>query len=150
MVFRLVMGILAVTFLPIGVLFVILGLAIDNPSRGEPGGLVWPGVWIGLAGVVLTIVFVVLWRREAARKRRRRAGLRANAEVVGVRLRPNVRSSGSIAMDLTVRDPTGTGTVTGTFFVIPTLAPAEGAHVEILYDPAEPSNFEPVPDPRYA
>ncbi len=144
MVVRLVMGILALTFLPLGVVFVILGLVVDNPSRGEPGGLLYPGVGIGLAGIAVAIVFVVLWRREQERKRRRRAGLRASAEVVGVRLRPNVRSSGSIAMDLTVRDPTGTGTVAGTFMVIPTLAPAEGAQIEILYDPADPSNFEPA------
>jgi hypothetical protein len=36
------------------------------------------------------------------------------------------------------------GTVTKTLFVSPSSRPAEGTSIEILYDPADPSNFEPV------
>jgi hypothetical protein len=50
-------------------------------------------------------------------------------------------------MNLTVRFATaGTpdGTASTIIFVRPTDRPVEGNQIEIVYDPTEPSNFEPV------
>jgi hypothetical protein len=144
MVLRLVTGILAVTFLPLGVTFFIVGLAVENPDRGEPEAFLYLGAALGLAGLVLTLAFVVLWRREAARRQRRRNGLRTSAEVVAVRWKPNVRSGGRIGVELAVSFPGSGGTVSQTLLMMPTHRLAEGEAIEVLYDPAEPANFEPV------
>jgi hypothetical protein len=147
-VLRLVVGILAVTFLPIGLTFTIIGLVVDEPDRGRPEAFLYTGIALGLVGAGFALAFVVLWRREAERRRRRREGLRTTAEVVRAKLNPNVRTGSSMAMNLTVRFPsagTPDGTVRRTLFVEPSSRLTEGARIEIVYDPADPSNFEPAP-----
>lgn len=143
MALRLTLGILAVTFLPLGLLFVVLGLVVEEPDRGEPEAFLYVGAGLAVAGLALTVAFIVLWRREAARRRRRRQGLRAKVEVVRADPNWSVRVNGRPALKLTVRHPDASdGTVTGTFLARRDLTP--GDWIEIVYDPAEPSNFEPA------
>jgi hypothetical protein len=147
MVVRLLLGILAVTFLPLGIAFVVVGLTVDEPDRGQPEAFLYSGIAFTAVGAALAIGFVVMWRREAERRRRRREGLRTTAEIVRAQFNPSVRVNGRLALKLTVRFATaGTpdGTVTTTVLAAPSNHPTEGERIEIVYDPAEPSNFEPV------
>jgi hypothetical protein len=146
-VLRLVLGILAVTFLPLGAVFVVIGLVVEEPDSGRPEDFVYVGTAIGLAGIACLVPFLILWRREAARRRRRREGPRATAEIVRARPNPRVRSRNWMYLDLTVRFPaagTEDGTVTRTLVVDGSDHFPEGGHLEIVYDPEDPSNFEPA------
>jgi hypothetical protein len=147
MVVRLVLGILAVTFLPLGLVFTMIGLVAEDVDRGEPEAFVYLGVPLAVLGAAFAVAFVALMRREAERRRRRRAGLRATVEVVRAQLNASVRSGSRIALNLTVRSPVAgppDGTVSTTLLCDPRNAPAEGSRIDILYDPADPSNFEPA------
>jgi hypothetical protein len=144
---RLILGILAVTFVPLGVVFVVLGLVIDEPDRGRPEGFLYVGVPLALAGLAFTVAFILLWRREAARRRRRRQGLRGRAEVVRADVNWRMRLNGRPALRLTVRisaTSTSDGTVSGTFFTGTGYDLKPGEWIDVIYDPADPSNFEPV------
>ena len=145
MVLRITLGILAVVFLPLGLVFTIVGLTVDQPDSGRPEDFLYTGAGLGLAGVALLVGFLVLRGREAARRRRRQEGLRTTAEVVRVQLKPGVRVGSLVALDLTVRFAaagTADGTVSRMMLVSPLSRITEGEPVEIMYDPAEPSNFE--------
>ncbi len=147
MVLRLVSGILALTFLPMGVVFTLIGLLADDVDKGEPIVFAYIGIPLALIGLGFAVIFVVLMRREVERRRRRRAGLRASVEVVRSHINPSVRSGRKLALELTVRMPnagTPDGTVQQTFLVDPNHAPAEGSRIEVLYDPHDPANFEPA------
>jgi hypothetical protein len=146
-VLRLILGILAVTFVPLGVVFVVLGLVVDEPDRGRPEAFVYVGAPLALTGLAFTVAFILLWRREAARRRKRRQGLRTRAEVVRADLNFGVRLNGRPALRLTVRFPAAStlgGTVSGTFFGGARYDLAPGEWIDIVYDPADPSNFEPA------
>jgi hypothetical protein len=138
---RLLLFIFAATFLPMGIVFGVIGLVADDVDRGEPEAFVYLGAVFTAVGVLLAIAFGVLQRRELARRRRRRAGLRTTAEIVSVRLNPSVHSGARVSTHLTVRF-VGAGEVSTTLLALPH-AYTEGATVEVLYDPAEPANFEP-------
>ena len=147
MVARLVVGILALTLLPLGVVFLAVGAVVDEPRRGRPEDFVAAGAVLALVGAGFALAFALLSRRAAARRRRRREGTRAMAEVVRADLNPSVRKGASVLLRLTVRLPaagTPGGTVTGKFFVVPPSPFAVGEQVEIVHDPADPANFEPV------
>jgi hypothetical protein len=147
-VLRLVSGILALTFLPIGLVFLVIGLTVEDADRGEPEAFLYLGPALALVGVVFALTFAVLQRREIASRRRRREGLRATVEIVRAQFNPNVRSGSSMSLRLTVRFPsagTADGTVSRTLMAKPTNDLTEGARIEILYDPADPANFEPLP-----
>lgn len=147
MVLRLVLGILAAVFLPLGLVFTVVGLTANEVDSGEPRDFLRLGIALAAVGAGFALAFLVASRREAERRRRRREGLRATAEVVRARVNPNVRVGSSVTVDLTVRFATaGTpdGTVTRTLLVAPFSRLEEGATIEILYDPADPSNFEPA------
>ncbi len=147
MLFRLLSGILAATFLPLGVTFVVVGLVVDHPDRGRPMAFVYIGVPFALAGLGLAIAFVVLQYREVGRRRRRRQGLRAAAEVVRADINWHVRVNGRPMLRLSVRLPgaiSGDGIVSGTFAVGDGPMPTQGTRMDVLYDPSDPSNFEPV------
>jgi hypothetical protein len=110
-------------------------------------GFAYSGIPRALIGGGCAARFVVLWRRARERRRRRRAGLRASVEVVRSHINPSLRSGRRLGLDLTVRMPnagTPDGNVTQTFLVDPNTAPAEGSRIEVLYDPADPANFEPA------
>jgi hypothetical protein len=139
---RLLLFIFAATFLPMGIVFGVIGLVADDVDRGEPEAFVYLGAVFTAVGVLLAIAFGVLQRRELARRRRRRAGLRTTAEIVSVRLNPSVHSGARVSTRLTVRF-VGAGEVSTMLLALPHTY-TEGATVEVLYDPAEPANFEPV------
>jgi len=141
MLARLLLFIFAVTFLPIGIIFGAIGLLADDVDRGEPEAFAYLGAVFTAVGLVLAVAFGVLQRREIARRRRRRAGLRTTAEIVSVRLNPNVRSGAKVSTNLTVRF--SDNTVSTKFLALPNTY-AEGTTIEVVYDPAEPANFEPV------
>jgi hypothetical protein len=146
-VLRLVAGIFALTFLPMGVAFTVVGLVADEVDEGDPMVFVYIGIPLALIGAAFAVMFVVLMRRERERRRRRLEGLRASVEVVRSHINPSVRSGRRLALELTVRMPnagTPDGTVQQTFLVDPNEAPAEGSRIEVLYDPADPANFEPA------
>ena len=147
MVLRLVLGILTAVFLPLGIVFTILGFTAGSPDRGEPEDFRYAGLAILALGLVIAAAFLVLLRQEAARRRRRRAGLRATAEIVEARMNPSVRTNGAYATRLTVRFAgagTSDGTVTTSVFVAPYKQLEPGQPIEILYDPQDPANFEPA------
>jgi hypothetical protein len=126
--------------------FAAVGLVADVHS-GEAEAFVYLGIPFAAAGAGFAVAFAVLMRRELERRRRRRAGLRASVEVMRSHLNPSVRSGRKLVLDLTVRllnAGTPDGNVTQTFLVDPNTAPAESSRIEILYDPADPSNFEPA------
>lgn len=143
MVKRLISGILAVVFLPLGVFFVLLGLLVDDIDEGDPIVFLYIGLPFALVGLVCAIVFVRSWRIERGRRARRRAGLRASAEVVSAQYQWNVRVNGRPALRLTVR--IGDRTVSGMFLARDLQPPTAGSSVDVLYDPADPTNFEPAP-----
>ena len=149
MLIRLLSGILAVTFLPLGLAFVVVGLVVDEPRSGTPEAFLYVGAALAAVGLVLAVVFLVARGREAERRRRRQAGTRTQAEVVTSRVNRGMRVNGSPALELTVRFAAA-GTVSGTFFIGPTDGPTEGAWIDVLYDPGDPSNFEPVGPRRRA
>ena len=142
MLARLLLFIFAATFLPMGIIFLVIGLVADDVDRGEPEAFVYLGGVFTVVGGVLAIAFGVLQRREVARRRRRRAGLRTTAEIVSVRLNPSVHSGARVSTHLTVRFA-GAGEVSTKFLALP-YTYTEGATIEVVYDPAEPANFEPV------
>jgi hypothetical protein len=143
-VVRLVLGILAVVFLPLGIVFTIIGLTVEEVDRGEPEAFVYVGLPLLAVGACLAIAFAVLWRRERARRRRRREGLHASAEIVRALPKANIRSGSRIAWQLTVRLPATSAPVTTTFFASPASDLKPGGRIDVLYDPADPSNFEPA------
>jgi len=143
MIARLLTGILAVVFLPLGVVFTIVGATADQLDRGEPESMLAVGLAIGAVGLAFALAFALLQRRELVLRRRRRDGLRTSAEVVSAELKHNVRSGAKVGLRLTVRF-TPAGTVSRTLLALPTSAPAAGARIDVLYDPADPTNFEPV------
>jgi hypothetical protein len=133
---RLLSGILAVVFLPLGVAFTVVGAATMRM-------FLYIGLPFLVVGLILGVVFLVLQRREAARRRRRRAGPRTMAEVISAEWNPGVRIGTWLTVKLTVRYVPA-GTVARTVLIPPTMRLTQGGSIEVFYDPQEPSNFEPV------
>jgi hypothetical protein len=142
MLLRLLSGILAVTFLPLGIAFTVIGLVVDHPDSGSPEAFLYVGLPLLFVGFDCAVVFLVSWRREAGRRRRRRAGVRTAAEVVAADVMQGVRVGSSLAVKLTVR--VGGANVTRTVLRSPWEPVRVGDRVEIVYDPSEPANFETV------
>jgi len=142
MVLRLVFGILALTFVPIGVIFTVIGLTVDEVDEGDPQVFAYIGIPMLVVGLGFAGAFFVRWRKERARRARRRAGLRARAEIVSADVNWSVRVNGKPALKLTVRF--GDTTASGTFLAGGDFSLRTGDTIEVLYDPAEPSNFEPA------
>jgi hypothetical protein len=141
-VLRLVFGILALTFVPIGVIFTVIGLTVDEVDEGDPQAFVYIGIPILAVGLGFAGAFFVLWRKDRARRARRRAGLRARAEILSANVNRSVRVNGKPALKLTVRF--GDTTASGTFLAGGDYSLRTGDTIEVLYDPAEPTNFEPA------
>jgi hypothetical protein len=139
----MLLGILAVVFLPLGIVFTIVGATAERLDRGEPESMLVLGIVLGAVGLALALAFAVLQRRELVQRRRRREGLRTTAEIVHAQLNHNVRSGAKVALRITVRFVPA-GTVSRTVLALPASAPAVGARIDVLYDPADPTNFEPV------
>jgi hypothetical protein len=143
MIARLLSGILAVVFLPLGLAFLGVGLFVEDVDSGSPAGFARLGAACAVAGVGFALVFALLMRKEAKRRERRRAGLRASVEVLASEVRHGVQSNRKRGLRLTVRGPSGEP-LSGQLLALPEAAPAAGDRIEILYDPAEPENFEPA------
>ena len=143
MVTRLLTGILACVLVPLGAVFVVLGLVLDDLDRGEPEDFVYVGAPLLAAGLAFAAAFAVLRARERERGRRRKQGLRAVARVVRADWRSGIRVGAWLTYDLTVHFDAG-GTVTRRVLVMPGTKILAGESIEILYDPDEPSNFEPA------
>jgi hypothetical protein len=147
MVKRLFCGILAAVFVPLGLAFTIVGLTVKHPRSGKPEAFLYIGIPFLVVGLGLAVAFLVLRRREAERRRRRRAGLRATAEIVDAELNPHVRVGMSFSAKLTVDIP-GAGTVTRAVLVSPFTRLDPGTPIDVVYDPQDPANFEPIAAPR--
>ncbi|MEJ7894830.1 MAG: DUF3592 domain-containing protein [Solirubrobacteraceae bacterium] len=141
MITRVVAGILAIVFVSLGLTFTVIGLAVDRSGSSE--GFLSTGIGMLAAGAACAAVFAVLTRRDAERRHRRRAGARAQAQIVRAVLRPGVRIGSLLAYDLTVRFQPA-GEATRRLLVVPGTALVEGESIEVAYDPQEPSNFEPT------
>lgn len=139
MVARLLTGILAAVFLPLGVVFTLIGLLAEDVDRGEPEGFLYAGLPIAAVGAAFAIAFVVLMRRERGRRARRTQ--QASAEVLEASINHGVQLNTKRQLTLTVRFPAA-GEVTGKFFWYPSIP--VGEQIEVRYDPDEPANFEPV------
>ena len=142
MVLRLVSGILALTFLPIGVIFTVIGLTADEVDEGDPevfartsASRSWPSgsasrarssclaEGAGAAGAAPCGSAGARGDRERGRQLERARERSAGAEAHGA-VRRHDRER-----DLPRRRR---------------LRPPDGQHIEVLYDPAEPANFEPA------
>jgi len=138
MVLRLVTGITGIVATALGLTFTILGLV--GPDEFLPIGI--PILAVGL--VDLTIC-AVLFRKAGEQSRRRRDGRRVSAEVVDVKLHPNIRVGVMLTVDLTVQIPsTPGGPFTRRVLLPPTFAVGAGDTIELMVDSEDPSNFEPV------
>ena len=133
---RLLSGILAAVFLPLGLAFTIVGAATMRT-------FLYVGLPFLVVGLVLGVAFLVLQRKESARRRRRRQGPRTMAEVLSAEWNPGVRVGTWLTVKLTVRFVPA-GTVAKTVLLPPNMRLTQGGSIEVFYDPQEPSNFEPV------
>src|SRR3954451_14490499 len=102
MVTRLITGILGIVFTSLGLTFTIIGLVGQDEFLPI-------GVPFLVAGLASLGVCALLFRGEAARSRRRRDGRRAQAEVTGVVLHPGIRIGVMLTVDLSVRIPSVPG-----------------------------------------
>src|SRR3954447_866685 len=121
---RLLSGILAAVFLPLGVAFTIVGATTMST-------FLYAGLPLLVVGLVLAVAFLVLQRQEAARRRRRRAGLRTAAEVVNAEWNPGVRVGTWLTVTLTVRFSPA-GTVARTVLLPPTMRLTRGGCIEVF------------------
>ena len=138
MVTRLLTGIFGIVFTSLGVTFTILGLV--GQDRFLTFGI--PALIVGLASFTIC---ALLFRRAAGLSRRRRDGRRAQAEITDVVLHPNIRIGAMLTVDLSVRIPSVPGgPFTRRVLVPPTMSIGAGDQIELLYDPADPANFEPA------
>ena len=136
---RLLTGILAAVFLPLGIVFAVIGLVADDVDRGDPKAFLYLGIPLALAGAALAVAFVVLSRKERERKARRTA--QASAEVLAANINHGVQLNAKRQLELTVRFPAA-GELSGTFFWFPSIP--IGDRIDVRYDPDDPANFEPV------
>jgi membrane protein implicated in regulation of membrane protease activity len=137
-VVALVSGILAVTFLPMGIAFAIIGF-VGEPAAFKPLGLIFAAV-----GVVLALVAVVFRKRgrEADEHEREARISRGTAEVLEAKLNPYSRVGTRNPMKLALllagsRDER-------TVYVPPTYAYEPGKHIEVAFAPDNPANFLPL------
>jgi hypothetical protein len=133
---RLLSGILAAVFLPLGLAFTVVGAAAMRT-------FLYVGLPFLVVGLILGVVFLVLQRKESARRRRRREGPRTTAEVISAEWNPGVRVGTWLTVKLTVRFSPA-GTVAKTVLIPPNMRLSQGGSIDVFYDPQEPSNFEPV------
>jgi hypothetical protein len=138
MVARLLTGILGLVFTTLGLTFTIVGLVSQDDFL--PIGI--PFLVAGLASLG---VCALLFRRAGGLARRRRDGRRVQAEITDVRLHPNIRIGAMLTVDLSVRIPSVPGgPFTRRVLLPPTMSIGPGDPIELLVDPEDPANFEPA------
>ena len=145
MLLRLLAGIWGLVLIILGVVFTVLGAAVD---AGDRTATLILGLALLAAGLACAAVFALLQRREAVRRGRRQRGPGAKAEIVAARLHPYTRIGVMLTYTVTVRFAPATGggmrEATRRLLVPPNLPLAPGARVQVAYDPEDPANFEPV------
>lgn len=137
-VVTLVTGILATTFLPLGITFAIIGF-VSEPAAFKPLGLIFVA-----AGVVFALV-AVLARRAGKRRDAEETAARTSrttAQVLEASLNPYSRVGALSPMRLAV-DLAG-GRRSRTVYVPPTIGWQAGMEIEVAYAPMDPDNFVPV------
>lgn len=144
-VVRLVTGILAGTFAPLGVVFLVVGLGADDTDGGF--------VPIALGALVVAALCLAallaagpLFGSRLRRERTARSA-RATATVADAELKPYNRVGSLATAVLTVRFAPAGGaerTVSRRLYVSPLLRVVIGGELTIAYDPADPENFVPL------
>ena len=139
-VVRLVTGILTAVLIPLGAVFVLVGLFVDDGRAFVICGAVALGM-----GTAFAISFVSLTRHFRARdERRKQEGVRDTALVEEAELQTYIRNGVLLTYDVTLRFAAA-GKISARVSVVPGTELVEGAEVPILYDPTEPANFEILP-----
>src|SRR4051812_15721860 len=136
-VVSLVCGILAVTFVPLGIVFTILGMTTDEPFTAI--GL--PFLAAGLLLVVVAFVFRRRGRRRDAVEAAARTSY-AVAEIVEAVPNPYSRVGARYPMRLDVA--LAGGRYKRTLYVPFTCSWRPGMRIEVAYEPDDPRNFVPL------
>jgi hypothetical protein len=137
-VVTLVTGILAATFLPLGIAFTVIGLV------SEPFAFLVLGVIFVFVGIDMAIL--ALWwrgrmrRREAAESAARTS--RTSARVLEAVANPYSRVGSLSPVKLAVE--LGGGRHARTVYVAPTTNWQPGMAIDVAYAPMDPDNFVPV------
>jgi hypothetical protein len=138
-VVSLVGGILAATSLPLGIVFLIIGVASDDGNVFQLAG-------IGLLamGVVEGGVALVFRRRAKARDAAETAARvsHARARVLEATLNPYSRVGALSPMKLAVE--LGGGRQARTIYVPATTSWQPGTEIQVAYAPDDPGNFVPL------
>jgi hypothetical protein len=141
MLIRLMAAIWAALLSAGGAVLLILPLLLSGDQEGLAGlGIVMLAIGIGL-GLIAALVHL------RARVERARRTERAVAEIVRARLHTMTRIGVMLTYTLTLRFAPSGGAeteLTRKVLVPPTHPLEPGKRVEILYDPANPGNFEPA------
>jgi hypothetical protein len=138
MVVALVTGILAVTFLPLGIAFAIIGF-VGEPAAFRPLGLIFIG-----AGILFAVV--ALLARNRGRRRddleREARTSRASAEVLEAR--PNVYSRVGTRQPVKLAVSLAGGRHSRTVYAPPSFVYEPGKQIQVAYAPDDPRNFLPL------
>jgi hypothetical protein len=138
-VVTLVSGILAATSVPLGIVFLVLGLVQDDQEAFKLLGVI-----LVVVGVVETTVALVWRRRAKARDEAERTARtsRTRARVVDASLNPYSRVGTLSPMKLAVE--LAGGQRVRTVYVPATTSWAPGSEIDVAYAPMDPDNFVPV------
>jgi hypothetical protein len=134
----LVTGILAATFLPLGIAFAIIGVA------GGPDAFFLLGLIFTFVGIDMT-VFAFVWRGRAKARESAESAARvshARARVLEASINPYSRVGNLSPLKLAVE--LGGGRQARTVYVPPTMSWQPGSEITVAYAPDNPSNFVPL------
>jgi hypothetical protein len=140
-VVRLMAAIWSALLLIGGVVLLILPLVLS----GDHGGLAVGGAVMVALGLAAAF-FAWLLHLRVIRRRLRRTE-RASAEVVDAHLHTMTRIGAMLTYTVTVRFAPSAGAhgeFTRKLLVPPTHPLEQGKRIDVLYDPRDPGNFEPV------
>jgi hypothetical protein len=137
-VVTLVTGILAATFLPLGIAFAIIGLV------SEPEAFLVLGVIFAFVGLDMA-TFAFIWRARTKRRDAEESAARtsrASARVLSAKLNPYSRVGTLNPLKLSV--DLGGAPRARTVYVPPTMTWHEGTAIDVAYAPENPENFVPL------
>jgi hypothetical protein len=137
-VVTLVTGILAATFIPLGIAFAIIG-AVSEPEAFFVLGLIFAFVGMDMA------TFALIWRARTKRREAEESAARtsrASARVLAADINPYSRVGTLNPLKLEVE--LGGGRRSRTVYVPPTTSWQPGTAIDVAYAPADPDNFVPV------
>jgi hypothetical protein len=137
-VVTLVTGILAATFLPLGITFAVIGLA------GGPDAFLYLGVIFAFVGLDTTVL-AFWWRGRAKARDSAESAARvshARARVLEATLNPYSRVGNLSPLKLAVE--LGGGRQARTVYVPASTNWQPGTEIDVAYAPNDPSNFVPL------